>query len=122
MNWSSSKTSLWNSSLAEPIDYTKIISGLSKPVEDAFKNIPIQKPAMNAQKQAREVADIQARSCNVMIYNCLRLSVEDAAKDVASTYLMTCDVPSIEQYYQKVVDDAFVKTSEVGILCSLYMR
>ena len=57
-----------------------------------------------------------------MIYNCLRLSVEDAAKDVASTYLMTCDVPSIEQYYQKVVDDAFVKTSEVGILCSLYMR
>ena len=64
----------------EPIDYTKIISGLSKPtVEDAFKNIPIQKPAMNAQKQAREVADIQARSCNVMIYNCLRLSVEDAA-------------------------------------------
>ena len=38
-------------------------------------------------KQAREVADTQARSCNVMIYNCLRLSVEDAAKDVASTYL-----------------------------------
>ena len=40
-------------------------------------------------KQAREVADTQAKSCNVMIYcyNCLRLSVKDAAKDVASTYL-----------------------------------
>ena len=33
-------------------------------------------------KQAREVDDTQARSCNVMIYNCLRLSVKDAAKDV----------------------------------------
>ena len=41
-------------------------------------------------KQAREVDDTQARSCNVMIYNCLRLSVKDAAKDVnvASTYLI----------------------------------
>ena len=60
---------------------------------------------MNAQDQAREVADIQARSCNVMICNCLRLSVNDAANDVATTYLMTCGVPSIEQYYQKVVSD-----------------
>ena len=60
---------------------------------------------MNAQDQAREVTDIQARSCNVMICNCLRLSVNDAANDVATTYLMTCGVPSIEQYYQKVVSD-----------------
>ena len=38
--------------------------------------------------------------------------------------IMTCDVPSIEQYYQyqKIVDAAFVKTSEVGILCSLRVK
>ena len=48
-------------------------------------------------KDRKEVADIQARSCNVMICNCLRLSVNDAAEHVAaehvaSTYLMTCGV------------------------------
>ena len=59
------------------INYTTIINGLSKPVEDAFKNVPFQKPTMNVQKQARNVVDIQARSCNVMIYNWLRLSDND---------------------------------------------
>ena len=68
----------------EPIDYIKIISGLSKPVEDAFKNVPIQKPAMNAQKQAREVADIQARSCNVMIYQLLNAPGEGLSSSTIS--------------------------------------
>ena len=42
---------------------------------------------LNNQKQAREVADIQTRSCNLMIYNCMRLSESDPAKEVAKTYV-----------------------------------
>ena len=67
----------------EPLDYSKLISGLEKPVKDAFKKLPIQKPVVNTKKQAREVAEFQARSCNVMVYNCLRCSVNDSALDVA---------------------------------------
>ena len=62
----------------EPLDYSKLISGLEKPVKDAFKELPFQKPVVNTKKQAREVAEFQARSCNVMVYNCLRCSVNDS--------------------------------------------
>ena len=102
-----------------PLDYGKIVSGLKKPVEDAFKELPVQKSVVNTKKQAREVAEFQARSCNVMVYSCLRCSVNDTAKQVAETYLMTCCVKSIEAVYNRVVDASFVKTSEDGRTCSV---
>ena len=106
----------------EPLDYSKLISGLEKPVKDAFKKLPIQKPVVNTKKQAREVAEFQARSCNVMVYNCLRCSVNDSALDVAKTYLMTCGVPTIEAEHERVVDAAFVKKSEDGRTCTVRVK
>ena len=98
----------------EPLDYSKIVSGL--------KELPTQKPVMNSKNQAREVADIQARSYNVMIYNCLRCSGDDSATEVAKTYFMTCGVRSIASIGERVVDADFVKTSEDGRTCSLRVK
>ena len=103
----------------ETLDYSKIVSGLKKPVQDAFMELPVQKPVVNPKKHAQEVADIQARSCNVMIYNCLRCSVDDSAKEVAKTYLMTCGVKSIESVYERVVNADFVRTSDDGRTCTV---
>lgn len=101
----------------EPLDYTKIASEITKPVQDAFKNIPNQtKPVIN-QKQAREVADIQARSCNLMIYNCPLVVLSVEPKEAAEYYLGSCGVPSIHQYYERVVEAHFVKTE--GHFCTL---
>ena len=109
----------------EPLDYERIAKEISKPVTDAFRPFQTQ-PAVNNQKQAREVADIQARSCNLMIYNCVIHPVdakedptEEDAKEVAKTYLGSCNVPSIEQYHERVADAISVNKSENGRTCTL---
>lgn len=108
-----------------PLDYSRIAKEIAKPVTDAFRPFQAQ-PAVNSQKQAREVADIQARSCNLMIYNCVIHPhdakddpTEEDAKEVAKTYLGSCNVPSIEQYQERVADAVFVNKSENGRSCTL---
>ena len=92
------------------LDYSRIAKEIVKPVQDAFRPIQAQ-PAVNSQKQAREVANIQARSCNLMIYNCV-IAYDEDAKAVAEIYLGSCGVRSIEQYQEKVADAVFVNKSE----------
>lgn len=91
------------------IDYALLASQLPKELS--------RSSAMNSQyseKQEKELAEIEARSSNIMIYNCLIVAKEDSAKDAVEDYLSLCDIPSIAGVKDKVKDAKFVKVAEDG--------
>jgi len=91
------------------IDYALLASQLPKELS--------RSSAMNSQyseKQEKELAEIEARSSNIMIYNCLIMAKEDSAKDAVEDYLSCCDIPSIAGVKDKVKDAKFVKVAEDG--------
>jgi len=100
------------------IDYALLASQLPKELSKSS--------AMNSQyseKQEKELAEIEARSSNIMIYNCLLMSKEDSysAKDAANDYLFGCSIPSIAGVWDKVKDAKFVKVAEdrkTGTVCA----
>jgi len=91
------------------IDYALLASQLPKELS--------RSSAMNSQyseKQEKELAEIEARSRNIMIYNCVITNKEYSAKEAASHYLFGSTIPSFMNAWQKVKDAKFVKVAEDG--------
>ena len=115
----------FNANKPEPLDYRKIGKALEKPVKDAFKALPAQKRSVNSvnsQEQAREIADISARSCNIMIYNCVMDDKDLTAKEAAGFYFRGCGVRVIENEHESIVDAQFVNMADDKRTCTLRVK
>ena len=115
----------FNANKPEPLDYAKIGKALQKPVKDAFKALPAQKRSVNSfdsQKQAREIAAIQAKSSNIMIYNCVMDMNDLTPRDYANYYFKSCGVDAISDQEENIVDAQIVNMADDKRTCTLRVK